>query len=64
MNRVRVSPEEISYYTDVRRTKYPSEKINKLHANLAIPSYVHGYSLAIEFMYHWFESKFEPGYFK
>lgn len=64
MPREIVSPKEISIFTDVRKTKYPSEKVNKLHGNLVLPSYVHGYSLAIQFMYNWFESKFDKGFFK
>lgn len=35
-----------------------------LYANLAIPSYVHGYSLAIEYMYNWFEKGFDKDFFK
>ena len=38
-------------------------KIDKLYSNIAIPSYVHAYSLAIDYMYKWFESKFEKDYF-
>lgn len=64
MSREIVSSKEITELVQVRRTKYPSEKINKLHSNLALPSYVHGYSLAIEYMYNWFESKFEKDYFR
>ena len=37
------------------------EKIEKLYGDLSLPSYVHGYSLAIEYMYKWFESKFPKG---
>lgn len=59
-----VSPKEMSEIIDVRKTKYPSEKVNKLHANLAVPSYVHGYSLAIQYMYNWFQNKFDKDYFK
>ena len=36
----------------------------KLHKNLVCPSYVHGYSLAIEYMKKWFLSKFDKNYFK
>lgn len=36
----------------------------KLYKNLMLPSYVHGYSLAIEYMKQWFLSKFNDGYFK
>lgn len=36
----------------------------QLYSNLAIPSYVHGYSLAIEYMRNWFEKGFDKDYFK
>lgn len=36
----------------------------KLYSNLALPSYVHGYTLAIEYMYNWFESKFDKDFFR
>lgn len=36
----------------------------KLNSSLVLPSYVHGYSIAIQYMYKWFESKFEKDYFK
>ena len=64
MPREIVPPKEISRIVNVRKTKYPSEASKKLYANLALPSYVHGYSLAIQYMYRWFESKFEKGFFK
>ena len=38
--------------------------IPNLYNNLMLPSYVHGYSLAIEYMEHWFTSKFPKDYFK
>ena len=41
----------------IRQDKGPGEKIINLYSNLALPSYVHGYSLAIQYMYNWFESK-------
>lgn len=63
-NRIEISPQQIEHMVDVRYSKYPSEKINKLHSNLALPSHVHGYSLAIEFMRDWILSKFEKDYFK
>lgn len=62
-NREILTPEEVESYIEVRASKYPSEKINKLHANIAIPSYVHGYSLAIEYMRDWILDKFEKNYF-
>lgn len=64
MNRKVLKPKDIRRIVDVRYTKYPSEVSKSLYANLALPSYVHGYSLAIQYMYHWFESKFEKGFFK
>ena len=38
--------------------------VPKLYKNLMLPSYVHGYSLAIEFMKYWFLEKFDKDYFK
>lgn len=35
-----------------------------LYNDLYVPSYVHSYSLAIEYIKKWFESKFEDGFFK
>lgn len=36
----------------------------QLYRNLAMPSYVHGYSLAIEYMRNWFLSHFDKNFFK
>lgn len=39
--------------------------ITKLYTNLCVPSYVHGYSLAIEYMSKWFEDTYpEENFFK
>lgn len=35
-----------------------------LHKNISIPSEIHAYSLAIEYMQHWFLSKFDKDFFK
>ena len=35
----------------------------ELYNNLITPSYVHGYSLAIEYMQNWFVNKFNKNYF-
>lgn len=43
---------------------YQREKVQGLYGNLMLPSYVHGYSLAIEYMSQWFDSKFEKDYLK
>lgn len=42
----------------------PDEDFEELRSTLALPSYVHGYSLAIEYMRNWFESKFPKNYFR
>lgn len=36
----------------------------KLYADLYIPSYVNGYSIAMEYMHNWFVSKFPKDFFK
>ncbi len=63
MPRKVVTPQEITKEIDVP-TNYGFEKVKKLYGNLALPSYVHGYSLAIEYMYNWFKSKFDKNFFR
>ena len=63
MPREKASVREIADTIALRRSKYTEELSEKLYSNLAIPSYVHGYSLAIQYMYNWFESKFEKDFF-
>lgn len=46
------------------RKKHGEYRVKRLYSNLAIPSYVHGYSLGIEFMRSWFLEKFPRDYFK
>ena len=58
--RVPVTPEKIELWAC---SGNDGERAEKLFSNLAIPSYVHAYSLAIDYMYKWFESKFEKDYF-
>lgn len=36
----------------------------KLYRALSVPSYIHGYSLAVEYMKDWFVSKFPKNFFK
>ena len=43
---------------------YQKEKVDGLYGNLMLPSYVHGYSLAIEYMDKWFQEKFDKDYLK
>lgn len=73
MARIRVSHDQIA--DEMIRSKHPADlprdfTIIQHHLNrsLALPSYVHGYSLAIEFMKNWFVKKFDtmmyPDYFK
>lgn len=63
MPRAVVTPESVVKELDLD-TAYGWDQIKKLHANLALPSYVHGYSLGIEYMYNWFKSKFPKDYFR
>ena len=60
-----VSLKEPNTEVQIRRDKYiPGERTKKMYGNLALPSYVHGYSLAIEYMHDWFESRFPKDFFK
>ena len=63
MPRTIVTPEEISKKVALP-TSYGFERVKKLYGNLALPSYVHGYSLVIEYMYNWFKSKFDKDFFR
>lgn len=72
MNRERVSIRNIlsqkaDELPEKERAQLPKDFIDyqpKLYRSLALPSYVHGYSLAIEFMKSWFVSNFKKDYFK
>lgn len=57
--RVTVTPNDIEIWASGN----DNERADKLYTNLAIPSYVHSYSLAIDYMYRWFESKFVKNFF-
>lgn len=63
MSREKVSTQEVAKVVDVG-TRYGYDEVKDLHGNLALPSYVHGYSLAIEYMYNWFKSKFPKDFFR
>ena len=41
-----------------------TDYVQKLYKAMQLPSYVHGYSLAIEYMRDWFLKKFPPNFFK
>ena len=58
-DRVPVSPHEIELWA----SNDDNEIADELYTNLAIPSYVHAYSIAIDYMYKWFEKKFEKDFF-
>lgn len=64
MPRKVISAQEIENTITLPENRYGFERIKNLHANLALPSYVHGYSLAIEYMYNWFKSKFPNDFFR
>lgn len=52
---------------DERRVALPRDFVKyrpRLYKNLMLPSYVHGYSLAIQYMKQWFLEKFDKDYFK
>lgn len=38
--------------------------VTRLYSSLVLPSYVHGYSVAIEYMYKWFTKRFSSDYFR
>lgn len=44
--------------------RYRLERAKYLYGNLALPSYVHGYTVGIEYMYNWFVSKFPKNFFR
>ena len=61
--RVEVSPDELNDLVDIR---YDVRKcsVANMYKKLIVPSYVHGYSLAIEYYYNWFREKFDHDYFR
>lgn len=64
-NRRAISAEEVAYrIQEFPEDPYRSQKATHLYSNLALPSYVHGYTLAIEYMYNWFKSKFPKDFFR
>lgn len=72
MGRVRVLPTDlVRQREEIKEQKkfvdLPSDFFEykaDLYRSLAMPSYVHGYSLAIEYMKSWFLSKFPKDFFK
>ena len=67
MNQKRQYNEETYSRTGKRMANLPRDFFQYrpfLYRSLIMPSYVHGYSLAIEYMKKWFVSKFPENYFK
>lgn len=64
MPRKIVTSDSIEKVVQLPENKYGFDRVKNLHGNLALPSYVHGYSLAIEYMYNWFRSKFPKDFFR
>ncbi len=63
MPRKLISPDAIEEQLKMGSNYYNKERVKKLNGNLALPSYVHGYSLAIQYMYDWFKKKFPKDFF-
>ena len=42
----------------------PNDKVKSLYGNIIPPSYVHGYSLGIDYMNTWFQNGFDKDFFK
>ncbi len=63
MPRKIIKPDDIARELELGTNYYNYERVKKLNGNLALPSYVHGYSLAIQYMYEWFKNKFPKDFF-
>lgn len=63
MPRQIVSPGYIADNISVVRDKNGFYQTKDMYADLALPSYVHGYSIAIQYMHDWFKSKFDKDFF-
>ena len=49
MPRKIIKPDDIERELELGTNYYNYERVKKLNGNLALPSYVHGYSLAIQY---------------
>lgn len=63
MARVAITPYQLEISKKVRPSMEENNRF-KLYKALAVPSYVHGYGLCIEYYKRWFESKFSHDYFR
>jgi hypothetical protein len=61
--RTKLNATELSNNIFVRPDDYQQDKFN-LYRSLAVPSYVHSYSLCIEYYYNWFKKHFADNYFR
>ena len=61
--REEISEEDLEDIIDIR---YDVRRMNVSvnYKKLIVPSYIHGYSLAIEYFYNWFREKFDDNYFR
>ena len=57
-----INPKELDTMIRTQINRKQAEHTEKMYTSLAMPSYVHGYSLAIQYFTNWFESKFDKGY--
>ena len=63
MARIAITPQQLEITKLVR----PGMELNdrfQLYKSLAVPSYVHGYGLCIEYYKKWFEKRFSHDYFR
>ena len=63
MPRQIVSTDDVVRGISLEKDKWGLEELTDLYGNLALPSYVHGYSLAIEYMHNWFKKGFDDKFF-
>lgn len=63
MERKIVAANEVASNLFVRPDDYIYDSF-KLYKSLAVASYVHGYSICIEYFTKWFKEKFRPDYFR
>lgn len=59
-----ISTQDAIHMLEVVSSPDRFENVKNIYGNVVLPSYVHGYTLAIEYMHNWFKSKFPEGFFK
>lgn len=63
MARIAITPAQLELSKAVRPTMEQNSRF-AMYKSLAVPSYVHGYGLCIEYYKRWFMSKFSHDYFR